>query len=110
MPPEPDYKSPESCPGGNADRSIAGAQARLIAACPRTSREEFRLELRNYNGDLKLRFGVFKKNRLGEFEETSRAVVFSPLILRDVKDLFEQAKEALALAEKYYDDQVSRKV
>ena len=86
MPPEPDYKSPESCHGGNADRSIAGAQARLIAACPRTSREEFRLELRNYNGDLKLRFGVFKKNRLGEFEETSRAVVFSPLILRDVKE------------------------
>jgi hypothetical protein len=52
-------------------------QYRLIAAVPKSGREEFRIGIRNYNGARKVEIRVFERGGQGNWAPTPRHVVIS---------------------------------
>jgi hypothetical protein len=70
-------------------------QYRLIAAVPKSGREEFRIGIRNYNGTPKVELRVFERDGPGNWKPTPRHVVIGLGAISAVISAFCEAEARL---------------
>ncbi|MHC2273544.1 hypothetical protein ACVME8_000155 [Bradyrhizobium diazoefficiens] len=74
--------------------SILEEPKRLIASIKKSGREQFRIALKDYNGDAKVEIRVFARHRDSDWEPTPRHIVIGRAYLLE---LVEGLLEASAL-------------